>query len=304
MAMSRRQPALRVDIQNQGNVPLRLGRVGVIALVGFGVGIAWPRLAGVRLVPELPQAPGSSNPDLSGAPDEAATRAKTTSSASAAPAAPPPPDPVAPGVQPPVVGEAQVTSCRDAGGGKIASCDAVDFDRVARSRLSSLEECEGIKKISGTLSIGFELDFTTERVTRVTSGKATTVDENELEALLGCYRRSFSNVSLVGIPHEHQRYTVFYRIELKSAGSDADAPGAAASSSATPPVNVTPASGVATVSWDTALVRAAPDRESKVVARVLSGTRVGVTGRSGDWYRVKYDAKGREGWVFRTSIGM
>jgi len=69
-------------------------------------------------------------------------------------------------------------------------------------------------------------------------------------------------------------------------------------------VNVTPASGVATVSWDTALVRTAPDRESKVVARVLSGTRVGVTGRSGDWYRVKYDAKGREGWVFRTSIGM
>ena len=282
---------------------MRLGRVGVIAVVGFGIGIAWPRLAGVRLVPELPQAVASSNPDLSGAPDEPATAAKTASAAPAtAPAPSPPPDPVAPGFQPPVVGEAQITSCRDAGGGKIASCDAVDFDRVARARLSSLDECEGARKISGTLSLGFELDFTTERVTRVTSGKASTVEESALSTLLGCYRESFSKLSLAGIPHEHQRYTIFYRIELKATGEEpSEAP---AASSSSPPVAITPASGVATVSWDTALVRAAPDRDGKVVARLLSGTRVGVTGRSGDWYRVKYDARGREGWVFRTSIGM
>lgn len=302
--MSRRQPSLKVEVQNLGKTPVRLGRVGAIALVGFGVGVAWPRLAGVRLVPELPQAAASANQDLSGAPDEPATATKT---APAAPAPPPPPrpDPVASGLQPPVVGEAQVTSCRDAGGGKVASCDAVDFDRVARARLSSLEDCEGAKKISGTLSLGFELDFTTERVTRVTSGKATTLDEKALQTLLACYRESFSKLSLVGIPHEHQRYTIFYRMELKGGASEEqEASGAAPAPSGAPPPNVTPASGVATVSWDTALVRAAPEREAKVVARVLSGTRVGVTGRSGDWYRVKYDAKGREGWVFRTSIGM
>ncbi|HEY3495208.1 MAG TPA: SH3 domain-containing protein [Polyangiaceae bacterium] len=301
--MSRRQAPLKVEIPNPGSTPMRLGRVGLIALAGFGVGIAWPRLAGIRLVPELPQAAASSSPDLSGAPDEPATAAKT---ASAAPAPPPPPtptpEPVAPGFQPPVVGEAQVTSCRDAGGGKIGSCDAVDFDRVARARLSSLEGCDDARKVSGTLSLGFELDFTTERVTRVTSGKATALDESALSTLLACYKESFSKVSLAGIPHEHQRYTVFYRVEFKAAVDEpARAP---AAGSAAPPVNITPASGVATVSWDTALVRVAPDRDSKVVARVLSGTRVGVTGRSGDWYRVKYDARGREGWVFRTSIGM
>jgi hypothetical protein len=303
MAMSRRQPALKVEIPSQPSTPLRLGRVGVIALVGFGVGVAWPRLAGIRLVPELPQAAASANPDLSGAPEEQPTATKTAAVAAArAPAPPPPTDPVAAGIQPPVVGESQVTSCRDAGGGKIATCDAVDFDRVARTRLSSLEDCEGAHKISGTLSLGFELDFTTERVTRVTSGKTTTLDEGALSTLLGCYRQSFAKASLTGIPHEHQRYTVFYRIELKGASPEAlDVP---AAPSAAVPTSVTPASGVATVSWDTALIRASPDRESKVVARVLSGTRVGVTGRSGDWYRVKYDAKGREGWVFRTSIGM
>src|SRR5690606_25048308 len=31
-----------------------LGRVGIIALVGFTIGIVWPRLAGVSLVPEAP----------------------------------------------------------------------------------------------------------------------------------------------------------------------------------------------------------------------------------------------------------
>jgi len=58
------------------------------------------------------------------------------------------------------------------------------------------------------------------------------------------------------------------------------------------------------VSWETALVHATPEKDGKVVARVLSGTRVAVTGRSGDWYRIKYDARGREGWVFRTAVGM
>ena len=66
----------------------------------------------------------------------------------------------------------------------------------------------------------------------------------------------------------------------------------------------TPASGHATVSWDVALVRATPARDGEVRARVLSGTRVVVTGKNGDWFRIKYDAKGNQGWVYRTAIGM
>lgn len=300
MAMSRRQPALKVEIPTPGSTPVRLGKVGLIALVGFGIGIAWPRLAGVRLVPQLPSAPAAASQDLSGAPDEPPAASAVASARAPAPAQPPPVDTSASGIQPPVVGEMQVTSCRDAGGGRIQTCDAVDFDRVARARLSSLDGCDVARRASGVLSLGFELDFATERVTKVTSGKASSIDETVLKALLDCYRRSFANVSLVGIPHQHQRYSVFYRVELKAAHEEAPA----VAGNAAAPASITPASGMATVSWETALVRSAPDRDSKVVARVLSGTRVGVTGRSGDWYRVKYDAKGREGWVFRTSIGM
>jgi uncharacterized protein YgiM (DUF1202 family) len=84
-------------------------------------------------------------------------------------------------------------------------------------------------------------------------------------------------------------------VELKGAETPA--------SGGEPPA-ITPASGRATVNWEVALVRATPTRDGDVLARVLSGTRVVVTGRSGDWYRVKFDAKGSEGWVFRASIGL
>ena len=297
MAMSRRQPALnlKVDVPRTSPPSVRLGRIGLIAAAGVAVGIIWPRVAGLRLVPELPT-PAASAPDLSGAPEEPPAASALPSAA--VPPKPTRPEPVAPGPQPPVVGEAQVTSCRDAGGGKVGTCDAVDFDRVARDRLSNLDDCPAARKVAGILSIGFELDFTTERVSRITSGKATSLDDEALKAVLECYRQSFANVTLTAIPHEHQRYTVFYRIELAAAPPEAAAVPSAA------PVAVTPASGNATVSWETALVHATPEKDGKVVARVLSGTRVAVTGRSGDWYRVKYDARGREGWVFRTAIGM
>jgi SH3-like domain-containing protein len=52
-----------------------------------------------------------------------------------------------------------------------------------------------------------------------------------------------------------------------------------------------------------AIIREKP-KDGPVVARILRGTRVVVSGRQDDWYRVKYDAKGSEGWVFKTAIGM
>jgi hypothetical protein len=297
--VQRQKAALKVDVPKTKDEPLKLGRVGIIAVVGFGVGIAWPHLAGVRLVPTLPNEASSSGPDLSGAPEE-----RPQASAMASAVAPPPaPEkaPQAPEEQPPVVGEAQVTSCSD-GGGRLKNCDDVDIDRVARAPIEALG-CEAARGVTGVLSLGFELDFKTERVTRVSSGKTTSLSEKEQSALLDCYRQAFTKVSLAGIPHEHQRYTVFYRVELKGTKAPAvSVLGPVEGERA--PAEVIPASGTATVTWNTALVRETPDREGKTIARVLQGTRVGVTGRSGDWYRVKYDAKGSQGWVFRTAIGM
>jgi hypothetical protein len=296
--VQRSKAALKVEVPKQRDEPLKLGRVGIIAVVGFGIGVAWPHLAGVRLVPTLPSEASSSGPDLSGAPEE---RPQASAVASVVPPPPAPEKaPRAPEDQPPVVGEAQVTSCSD-GDKRLKNCDDVDFDRVARAPIEALG-CNGARGVSGVLSLGFELDFKTERVTRITSGKTTSLTEKEQSTVLDCYRQAFTKVSLAGIPHEHQRYTIFYRVELKGTKVPIEVAPVASGESA--PAEVTPASGTATVTWNTALVRETPDREGKTIARVLQGTRVGVTGRSGDWYRVKFDAKGSQGWVFRTAIGM
>jgi len=288
--VQQRKP-LRVELAREDGV--RLGRVGLIAVAGFGVGLIWPHLAGVRLVPAVPSEKGeAASAELSGAP--ASVSAKAASAAAGAdmpPSQPLPPSPrdsfsVAPG---------EVTSCRSSTK-KLDRCDPIDFDAVARGRIATLSACEASKRAQGVLSLGFELDFSKDRVTSVFSGKSTTLPEEDSESLLECLRGNLGEISLAGMRHEHERYTIFYKVEFTS-GVERPSPGEPDAR------EVTPVSGKATVAWDVALVRAAPTREGEVVARVLQGTRVSVTGRHGDWYRVNYDAKG-EGWVFRTAIGM
>jgi hypothetical protein len=290
-AVQQRKP-LQVELPREPG--LRLGRVGLIAVVGFGIGLVWPHLAGVRLVPEVPTEKGeTSAAELSGAPTTAGA-----AKASTAPG-PPTPEPTPPSVseEPFSVAPGEVTSCRASSGKRLERCDPVDFDAVARGRIATLSACEASKRAQGVLSLGFELDFAKDRVTAVLSGKSTTLPAEDAEELLACLRQNLGEISLAGMRHEHERYTVFYKVEFSSHLVPTTAGGPAAS-------EVTPASGKATVAWDVALVRVSPTREGEVVARILQGTRLTVTGRHGDWYRVKYDTKGGEGWVFRTAIGM
>jgi Bacterial SH3 domain len=286
--MQSRKP-LRIEVPKEEG--LRLGRVGLIAVIGFAVGILWPRLAGVRLVPSLPsEKSDTSGADLSGAPVDAGA----ASAAPVEPAAPPPP----PSKELFTVGAGEVTSCRNERGKKrLAQCDAVDFDGIARGRIATLAACGAAEHASGVLSLGFDLDFQKDRVVGVQNGKGTSLDQDDEQALLACLKQNLGEVSLSGIHHEYDRYTVFYRVEFAGSESEKKTKPAA-------DIDVTEASGKATVAWDVALVRSGPARDSEVVARVLSGTRVSVTGRNGDWYRIKYDAKGGSGWVFRTAIGM
>jgi hypothetical protein len=50
---------LAVEVPRPGADRPSWGRVGVITAIGFIVGVAWPRLAGVRLGPSVPEAPSS-----------------------------------------------------------------------------------------------------------------------------------------------------------------------------------------------------------------------------------------------------
>jgi hypothetical protein len=290
--MSKLRGGLSVQIPKPGEDQPRIVRVALIAVVGFAVGVIWPRLAGVRLAPTAPvESEAAVAPEPSGDAPAAGSGAPPASKAvpAASPAAAQPADRVQ-------VSASKVTSCRDAKGAKRETCDAPDVDELSRPKILALAACPAAENLHGKLSLGIELDFDTGKVTDVQKGKSTSVSDASADALVACAKKEFSTLALGAVKHEHPKYTLFYQVELL-------APGEAATAEADAGSDVNPASGRATVGWEVAIIREKP-KDGVIVARLMRGTRVVVTGREGDWYRIKYDAKGAEGWVFRTAIGM
>jgi len=292
--MTKDRGGLTVKIPKPGEDQPRLVRVLVITAIGFAIGVIWPRLAGFKLVPSVP------------AEAEAASSAEEPKGAAPASATAPPAAKAAPVVEPPPapaeptdrlkLSEAKVTSCRDAKGGKKEGCDAPEIDVAARPKIMALATCPASQNLQGKLSLGLELDFDAGKVTDVLKGKSTNLPDASADALIACAKKEFATLSLADVKHAHAKYTVFYLVELLAPG---DKPAADADAGK----EVTAASGRATVAWEVAIVRDQP-KDGEIVARLMRGTNVVVTGRDGDWYRIKYDAKGTEGWVFRTAIGM
>jgi hypothetical protein len=101
---------------------------------------------------------------------------------------------------------------------------------------------------------------------------------------------------LENVAHEQATYWQYHRLHFLP-------PGSPMTSSAEASAEVIEASGQATVGWKTAVVRDGPSREAKISAKLLYGTRIEVTGRLGDWYRVSYEGNS-VGWLHRKAIGM
>lgn len=287
-----RETNVRVEVPNAAADRPPLVRVGIIAGVGFAIGIAWPWLAGVKLVPSAP------------VDEEPAAAPVASATASSAPAEKPkvvtakgknaPPKPERTKEQTIEVGEAIIVSCRDQSGRKHEDCDKVPFDPLAKPRILTLANCPAAKGASQMLSIGFDLDFEKNEVTEISSGKSTTFPDNKTEALLDCARKEFASVKLTGLAHGFTRYSIFYFAQFVPAGTvvggEAEEP-------------ASEVSGFATVGWDSALVREAPE-DGEIQTRLRYGTRVAVTARKGKWYLVQYDAKGTKGWIHKNAIGM
>lgn len=288
--MARRERNLKVEVPKPEQERAEFGKVGIIAAVGFAIGIAWPWLAGVRLVPSPPSDEGDPAP--------AASVAASASAGSAASSMPAPESSAAPpsrtADETVKIGEGQVVGCRE-GKKKLKDCDRVAFDAIAKPKLSTLATCTAGKGKNLILSIGFELDFEEKRVADVFAGKSTTFSKEETHELLECAKKEFDGVRLDGIDHEHPRYTVFYFVQFVPPGTILDA--------AQLEQQTAEASGLATVQWDVAVVRDQPE-DGKIVARLRYGTRAVVTARRGKWYQIKYDAKGSLGWVHQNAIGL
>jgi hypothetical protein len=290
---------LEVEIPSAAEDKPRVVRVGLVVLGGAVVGVLWPWLTGAKLVPEPP-----------GRDDRALALASAASAEAAASMAAPPASHAVPAVtqtaaEPEAatpkrlrVSKATVTSCRDSKDRRVEKCDELAFDRIALPRFAALENCPAAANARGMLSLGLDLELAGGKIGRIASGKSTTLPADTTDALVTCAKKEFEAASLEGLKHEHATYTVFYRIEFPPP----DAP--AAADSQTAQGDATAASGSVTVSWASAIIRDAPSKDARDMARVMSGTRMTVVARKGEWYRVKYDAKGNEGWVYRAAIGL
>jgi hypothetical protein len=286
---------LKVEIPKPGADRPEIGRVGIIAAVGFVIGIAWPWLSGIRLVPSPPSDEIAESVPAA-VPSTGASGALATTAPSGAPGiADAPEAPAATEKQSVKISDLKVTTCRGEGNKKLKDCDKIQFDPVARGRLGALARCGAAEGAEGTLSIGFDLDFEKRAVVDVFAGKSTTFSKEQASALIECAKKDFAALTLDGIDHEHLRYTAFYFVEFLPAGVPAGA--------AAPEEQAQAASGLATVAWDVAVVRDAPE-DGKIATRLRYGTRVVVTGRKGRWYEVRYDAKGQKGWVHRNALGL
>jgi len=197
-------------------------KVGVIAAVGFVVGIAWPRVMGVRLGPGAPgeaaaaaaAASASGSAQHAGrapeAPPASVTKAATgTTPAAQASSAPPA---TAAAVPPSItVPKGLVISCKTTDGETKKGnkdCGAVPgVDGLVMPRVRKIATCSGVEGQTGKLSLIVNADFASGRFWYEV-GKSSTLQN--MDAVTSCLKTSFHGVSTTATPHEHARYTVAY----------------------------------------------------------------------------------------------
>ncbi len=326
--MAKSDRPLEVDIPRPGADRPIWSRVGVIGLLGFVVGVAWPRLTGVKVGPAVPadlaarvegaasaRAHGTAPaPKGSGSGAAAAVPAPSPSGSAAAggpgPSGEPDAEPapkVASNQELVVVGPGRISKCEDKKGKKLDDCEKLQFDPIAVKRLRELSKCSSALGLSGKMSIGFEVNFEKKEVQVTKAKKGTSFPSSTVQGILVCAAKEFASVGLEDVPHKHKRYTLLYGLDFYPPGKHPEgaAPTNTGEGDGEPTAGKTSsesdANANAIVSWDTALVRKEP-KDGEVVVRLVKGTKVKVTGKQNDWYKV--EANGKTGWMYRGSIGM
>ena len=262
------------------------------------VGVAWPRLAGVRLGPSVPDSPAASASE--GEPPAAGV-ASPPAVAPAVPAAMPSPvapsspaNPSGPGSSSTSpsgspsaasagvrvsVAHGAIFSCKTAAGESLkgGDCGAVaGLDGLVLPRLRKLADCPDAAGTSGKVRLVVRVDFTRGALAvefghdRPASGAGP---------LLACAKSALASATLDGIAHDNPRYGVAYAVAFAAPAAAAD-PGPAAAP-------VVTSDATAQVEWDVAIVRDAP-KTGKVLARLQRGTPLHVGAVRDGWYPVKY----------------
>lgn len=304
--MQQTPDAITVHVPGPAQDRPRWKSVAVIASLGFVVGVVWPRLAGVRLGPSLPEAPSASlsssaSPATPSAPSASLPSASLPSAPASAPAFPAaagPAPPAATAPSGPIVSVAPgaVQSCKTSDGDALKGSDCgklPGLDGVVLPRLRKLADCPEAADAAGRLPLTVHLDFARGSVS-ADLGHGQGVASSD--ALLACARTNLAGASLAHVAHDNPRYNVAYAVTF-GGGRPPDGGSAPARSAADV------ADATALVVWEVAIVRDVP-KTGRVLARLQRGTQLHVGPVKDGWYPIQYgDGFSSEGWVYRGAIG-
>ena len=322
----RKDGPLAVDVPTPDRDSPAWVKVGVIAAVGFVIGIAWPRVMGVKLGPN---APGEAAAAAAAAASASASAAKLAGHAPEAPPASVAKSGIAPSASlsaassaavpagPPQVSvlRGNVISCKTTDGEskKGKECGSITgLDNVVAPHLKKLATCSAAEGQTGKLSFLATASFPSGGLSWEV-GKSSTV--GNLDGITGCLKTHFSGVAATNVAHEHTRYVVAYNAtfapsavepapsKVADKADKADKPEPPEKSAKEADKPDAPATGEASVGWEVALVRDVP-KTGAVVARLPRGTKVKLGPIKDGWYSIKYgDAFASDGFVYRGAIG-
>ncbi|MEP7124613.1 MAG: SH3 domain-containing protein [Byssovorax sp.] len=316
--MGKTDRPLAVEIPRAGSEHPAWSRVGAIGLCGFLIGIAWPRIAGVRIGPSVPgdlraQIEATASPTGSAAPraSAAASSAPAPSGSATVPmgsAAPSADAAVVPANQElVVVGAGKITKCFEKKDKKIEDCEKLLFDPIAVPRLRELAKCSSALGLEGKMTIGFEVNFEKKEIQVAKAKKVSGMPSTTVNGILQCAAHEFGNASLEEVPHKYRRYTLAYSLNFykpgkhpgaTDGGADAGDGGENAAGATT---SETEATGNAVIASDSVSLRKEAKGKEKV-GRLVRGTKVKILAKQNDWYKV--ESGSNVGWVYRTAIGL
>lgn len=282
------------------------GRVGVIAAVGFVIGVVWPRLAGISLGPNPPAdtrpAAAQSATAKTGAPAAAALASNTIAIV--------PPDPSAVSAngtfeQTVIVPASEITLCRNEKGKTPEQCDALAIDPLLQPRIKELAKCPSAMGLSGKLQLVLELDF--KRKTIKVQRLKSKLPRTTIDGVVRCTERSLAGLSLDDLAHENLRYVVEYNLAFYPPGKSpeteaqqaADEKAPAAAAVAENPDGAGAQDKTAAVRWNSVQIRETPN--GTAIGKVTRGTSVKVLGKKEKWVQVEY-SDGKKGWVYGDAL--
>ncbi len=304
MLFAKKDAPLKVEIPAPGEDRAITSKVGLIALVGFVVGVAWPRLLGVHVGPNPPGGGEEKVVAKATAAASASATASPSESASAEPAAAGADAPQVSNQEQVVVAEGSITSCKNKKGDKQKECGALQLDKVVQPKLAGLKDCASALGLDGELGVALSLDFDKSTV-GVLEDKKSGLPVSTVRGILKCAGDELKGLELDKVPHTHSRYVVAYQVKFYRPGNGpddkaADDKGAADDAGDAAGDKGEGDLGKATVAWEKALVRESA-KDGKVIARLPQGTRVKLLKHDDDWYEVSSGST--KGWVYRTAIG-